>query len=889
MNLEFADPATGATQVFAAAPPKQSFTEATWSNNSETVAFVHFASSSLGDVPGRGINLKSQAGGPEATLLPASAPGVEHWISPFQPSWAPTQKSEIAYWEQAQSSDPPYYADTLKVATLPGLTTRTLAGPFNPIGPLSGVGLDAPAWSADGKRIAFTRGQTGIYSLPATGGPLVQLVSGGPGYIVESPSYAPNGKDLAYVKYFESQGQVTLWQLVVRDLRNGQDRVIASGQQSLVSHGPQSWSPDSTQIAFTEWGRTSAVNIVRRDGTGRRVLLERGGLDAPAWGHKQLPSYYIKDVEVAQAIAPELEPIKDLEPLREGPKKLTWKLPSKNGYTMPLLAGKPTLVRIYVGDASLAPGESAARTLSYRVETSTMAGPLEEERPTLVTANDVEPNQKIRSSSLNVVLPAGAAHSGTPVQIKVEINLDQGETECGGCYPNGNSAQVNGVQFERGGTLIVVPVPIVIVDPSTTPPKRYPPPAAYPETLVPGMNQLVPAADARIILAAQPFSFEWPIASPSATEQQQLLNSLAMRGKLQTLRAAYLASGAVPGGGAPGVTRWIGYAGPPSGGLSVGVGDVMLLTPLQPSAAKAVHELGHTLGLNHKIGKASTPIAGATKLPYDGIGGIGYRLTEEGVGDIDAVLDSSTTSDVMTYDPRRWTSPLTWEQMFTAIHSGSEVPLLRRTGSAREVEAGIPVARAAATVRLVSGAVTKSTAVIFDSMVVKAVAPRSPGPSAGRIVALDSAGRTIGAALVRGRPLVARNGASALPFVVALPANASIASLEVQGPTGDVLAERHRSSTRPTGHFVELPTQTQAKHPLNVRWVATDADGNRLSVIVFARRGDKPWRPIALGRARSSCVVRPRSLGSSGALQLRLLINDRFRTVNIDSAPIQLT
>ncbi len=886
-QLEFADPGTGGAQVFATSshpsrPDRAPLVDPTWSHDGQSIAFYENWSD------GHGVVVKPASGGGETPLLP---------VKDFRPSWSPVA-AEIAYWEYEET--PPAFRYTLKVTTLPGGTTRTLAGPFGPSDrPL--LPPEQPAWAADGKSIAFAF-RRGIVTVPAAGGPLTALVAPGAphAYVAHEPSFAPVGKYLAYVKSFEDEfGNFTSWQLVVRDLKTGQERIVAGGTDTTEEHGPQSWSPDGTRVAFAERRRIgpapndaeSTLYIVRRDGTGgRRTLLTRFVVGPPSWGGSPLPSYYIKDIEVAQAIAPELSPITDVDPLEVDPYKLTWKLPAMNGFTMPLATGKPTLVRIYVGDASLPPGETARRKIGFRVETSTLFGALEGEETTVVTAEDVEPRQKVKDGSLTAVLPAVSARSGNAVRVEVEINIDQVETECDGCYPNGNKAQLDDVHFSPGGTLSLVPVPITLVDRSTTPPTRHPPSSAYDVFFGRDLPPLIPAPNRRIVLLDSPTQITWdPIVLPTS-----LLGGVyALMQLMDRLQIARSIDLQFHGPRDVGETKWVGYASPPSGswgGLASGVGGCCFVTS-DSTYVTTAHELGHTLGLFHRQGINSTTPLGLP-LPYRGIGGVGYAFVDEGldVGQIDQIFTADDAGDLMSYDKRTWTSPLTWERMFNTIREGSGLPLVRQPTSTGEGR--VPALRddepAARTLRVVSGGITKNGAVIFDSTVVKTVAPASAGPIAGRIIAFDAAGHSVAATPVRGAPEVFENGVRALPFVVALPADASIATLVLRGPDGSVLAERHRSTTAPVGHFIDLPASVRANRGLTVHWAATDGDGNELSVMLFAHRGTRPWRLVAMGLPRSSAVVRPRSLGSSGQLQLRLLINDRFRTIHVDSPPIPM-
>ena len=91
------------------------------------------------------------------------------------------------------------------------------------------------------------------------------------------------------------------------------------------------------------------------------------------------PNYFIKHVEVAQSISKDLGPLPKVDdPLAEGSRAFPWSLPSVGGSSIPLVAGKRTLVRIYVGDSQLAEGETDQESaLGYTVTGGGLPAPLE--------------------------------------------------------------------------------------------------------------------------------------------------------------------------------------------------------------------------------------------------------------------------------------------------------------------------------------------------------------------------------------------------------------------------------------------------------------------------------------------------------------------------------
>lgn len=181
-----------------------------------------------------------------------------------QPAWSP-DGSKIAF----RSGPPGTYEIFVMDADGSNITQLT-----DSPGTYSG----APTWSPDGSTIAFERtppsGGMDIYSVPATGGPVSLLVSGGDG-----PAYSPDGTRLAY-----AYGAGTApSEIFVRTLSSGATQQIT--WNSVHDFEPE-WSPDGTMLAVTrtpDGGWTSReVWIVEAHGYNEDLLAGPSAM-SPSW------------------------------------------------------------------------------------------------------------------------------------------------------------------------------------------------------------------------------------------------------------------------------------------------------------------------------------------------------------------------------------------------------------------------------------------------------------------------------------------------------------------------------------------------------------------------------------------------------------------------------
>jgi Tol biopolymer transport system component len=200
------------------------------------------------------------------------------------PEWSPDGK-RIAFQCQVQPSgaDPGY--SRICVMNADGSGVRQL-----PQAPPTGLTDGAPAWSPDGKEIAFDRGvhdQHAIFVMNADGSDARQLTPWS--LRAAQPDWSPDGKELVFYSNYDGSSKVSANLYTIRPDGTGIHR-LTDATGGAVQYLSASFSPDGQWIAF---GRSPGVGpsgnadvyVMRADGSDVTDVTRSAAWDSGVdWG-----------------------------------------------------------------------------------------------------------------------------------------------------------------------------------------------------------------------------------------------------------------------------------------------------------------------------------------------------------------------------------------------------------------------------------------------------------------------------------------------------------------------------------------------------------------------------------------------------------------------------
>ena len=240
-------PVTTAAVFTPTAQPTATFTEVPTSTPVLPTATA--VQASIGGGPGEIAFTSDRSGIPQIYLSDLAGSSVKLVTNmaegACQPAWSPNgaQLAFVSPCKRPTDISEPLLQDTvIYISNADGSELTAL--------PTVPGGDSEPAWSPDGKRIAFTSirdGQPLIYVMNLVDQSVIRLIE--PSLDFDSarqPSWSPVGNQLLFAK--KRAGAFQIWS--VTDAGQGEQQIVRSGQEYWDYY--PIWSPDGKIISFTE-------------------------------------------------------------------------------------------------------------------------------------------------------------------------------------------------------------------------------------------------------------------------------------------------------------------------------------------------------------------------------------------------------------------------------------------------------------------------------------------------------------------------------------------------------------------------------------------------------------------------------------------------------------
>jgi Tol biopolymer transport system component len=202
---------------------------------------------------------------------PLKLRGVDGFNSPEQTAWAPNER-RVAFQVLGET-------DT---GDEPGrlLVVDLASGRVHTIRVRGSIDSDPPAWSRDGRKLAFLAGSVSsrnddLYVSDPDGGGRIRVARDVSVDQAEPVVWSPDGRRLAFVRTTGSGAGPHPGTIFVVSAQGGGERRIAGA----LAIAALAWSPDSTRLAFSAAGGILVAHV----GGGTKRVTPRGARSSVSW------------------------------------------------------------------------------------------------------------------------------------------------------------------------------------------------------------------------------------------------------------------------------------------------------------------------------------------------------------------------------------------------------------------------------------------------------------------------------------------------------------------------------------------------------------------------------------------------------------------------------
>jgi PASTA domain/WD40-like Beta Propeller Repeat/IPT/TIG domain len=247
-----------------------------WSPDGTRIAFIRHISGTQGAAGSRDQLLVMNADGRSQQDLDPKGT-----VSDADPAWSPNGATLAFTRRTPAASGPPTSSQIFVVSAKPGSTPTAL---LNPSGSLD----SQPAWSPDGSKMAFTRqtvangavATSRIVVLPLKAGSSASPILPSSSTQDSHPAWSPDGKRIAFTRRANAGAKSEIW---LMDAADGGEQQDLSGTGSPTYNDDFAvWSMDGTRLAFAS-DRLGSLSLFTLSTQGGPTTSLVGGATTPSW------------------------------------------------------------------------------------------------------------------------------------------------------------------------------------------------------------------------------------------------------------------------------------------------------------------------------------------------------------------------------------------------------------------------------------------------------------------------------------------------------------------------------------------------------------------------------------------------------------------------------